>query len=219
MDATNLRFPLWRRVCAALLMAAGVTWLVADILAAVVPSFDCYLGQRTEAASDWSVGAIERCPSQPTPTPVVFPTPAHAEVPSSAAANSVAPPLAFTPLLEIAVVAVDVANVRISPSIASSVIEQVPHGTALQLVGQVQYADQSTGDSHWFEVALPDQRAGWVTAAWVLVGMPTAQPTATPTREQSGVGSVCGMCPMLDGNGNYVWWYYANGGHSSFGTS
>jgi len=59
----------------------------------------------------------------------------------------------------LAVVAVDAANVRSGPSIASSVIDQVKYGTELQIVGQ---------SADWFKIKLPDQREGWVAAGWIV---------------------------------------------------
>src|SRR5919202_1186905 len=59
----------------------------------------------------------------------------------------------------LAVVAVDAANVRSSPSIASGVLDQVKYGTELQIVGQ---------SADWFKVKLPDQREGWVAAGWIV---------------------------------------------------
>jgi N-acetylmuramoyl-L-alanine amidase len=62
-------------------------------------------------------------------------------------------------LQNVAIVAVDVANVRSSPSIAASVIDQVKYGTELQIVGQ---------SADWFKVKLPDGREGWVAAGWIV---------------------------------------------------
>lgn len=59
----------------------------------------------------------------------------------------------------LAIVAVDAANVRSSPSIAASVIDQVKYGTELQIVGQ---------NADWFKIKLPDQREGWVAAGWIV---------------------------------------------------
>jgi Flp pilus assembly protein CpaB len=59
----------------------------------------------------------------------------------------------------LAIVAVDAANVRSGPSIASSVIDQVKYGTELQIVGQ---------SADWFKIKLPDQREGWVAAGWIV---------------------------------------------------
>ena len=65
-----------------------------------------------------------------------------------------------------AVVAVDVANVRTSPSIAASVLDQVKYGTELQIVGQ---------NADWFQIKLPDQRVGWVAAGWIVTAAQTGQ--------------------------------------------
>jgi pilus assembly protein CpaB len=59
----------------------------------------------------------------------------------------------------LAIVAVDAANVRSGPSIASSVLDQVRYGTELQIVGQ---------SADWFKIKLPDQREGWVAAGWIV---------------------------------------------------
>jgi Bacterial SH3 domain len=60
----------------------------------------------------------------------------------------------------VAVVAVDAANARSGPSVASSVIDQIPYGTELQIVGQ---------SADWFKVKLPDQREAWMAAGWIVV--------------------------------------------------
>ncbi len=59
----------------------------------------------------------------------------------------------------LAIVAVDAANVRSSPSIAASVLQQVKYGTQLQIIGQ---------NADWFQVKLPDQSQGWVAAGWIV---------------------------------------------------
>lgn len=59
----------------------------------------------------------------------------------------------------LAIVAVDAANVRSSPSISASVLDQVKYGTELQITGQ---------SADWFKVKLPDQREGWVAAGWIV---------------------------------------------------
>jgi Flp pilus assembly protein CpaB len=59
----------------------------------------------------------------------------------------------------VAVVSVDVANIRSGPSIASSVIDQMKYGTQLQIIGQ---------SADWFKVQLPDKRQGWVAAGWIV---------------------------------------------------
>jgi uncharacterized protein YgiM (DUF1202 family) len=60
----------------------------------------------------------------------------------------------------LAVVAVDSANARSGPSIASSVVDQIPYGTQVQIVGQ---------NADWFKVLLPDQRQAWMAAGWIVV--------------------------------------------------
>jgi len=62
----------------------------------------------------------------------------------------------------LAIVAVDAANVRSGPSIASSVIDQVKYGTELQIIGQ---------SADWFKIKLPDQREGWVAAGWIVTAV------------------------------------------------
>jgi pilus assembly protein CpaB len=59
----------------------------------------------------------------------------------------------------LAIVAVDAANVRSSPSIAASVLQQAKYGTELQIIGQ---------SADWFKVKLPDQSEGWVAAGWIV---------------------------------------------------
>jgi Flp pilus assembly protein CpaB len=59
----------------------------------------------------------------------------------------------------LAIVAVDAANVRSSPSIAASVLDQVKYGTELEIVGQ---------SADWFKIRLPDKREGWVAAGWIV---------------------------------------------------
>jgi pilus assembly protein CpaB len=59
----------------------------------------------------------------------------------------------------VAVVAVDAANARSGPSIASSVVGQVPYGTEIEIVGQ---------NADWFKVKLPDQTVAWMAAGWIV---------------------------------------------------
>jgi Flp pilus assembly protein CpaB len=66
----------------------------------------------------------------------------------------------------LAIVAVDAANVRSGPSIASSVLTQVKYGTQLQIVGQ---------SADWFKVKLPDQTEGWVAAGWIVTASQAPQ--------------------------------------------
>jgi hypothetical protein len=59
----------------------------------------------------------------------------------------------------VAVIAVDAANLRSGPSIASSVVGQVPYGTEVEITGQ---------SADWFKVKLPDQTEAWVAAGWIV---------------------------------------------------
>src|SRR6202022_4336218 len=59
----------------------------------------------------------------------------------------------------LAIVAVDAANVRSGPSIASSVIDQVKYGTELQIVGQ---------SADWLKINLPAHGEGWGAAGWIV---------------------------------------------------
>jgi hypothetical protein len=79
--------------------------------------------------------------------------------PSSVVQSGVGMTLVTSLPQNLAVVAVDAANVRSSPSIAASVMDQVKYGTELQIVGQ---------SADWFKVKLPDQREGWVAAGWIV---------------------------------------------------
>ena len=79
--------------------------------------------------------------------------------PSGVVQNGVGMTLVTSLPQNLAIVAVDAANVRSSPSIASSVLDQVKYGTELQIIGQ---------SADWFKVKLPDQREGWVAAGWIV---------------------------------------------------
>jgi pilus assembly protein CpaB len=79
--------------------------------------------------------------------------------PSTIAQTGVGMTLVTSLAQNLAIVAVDAANVRSSPSIAAAVIDQVKYGTELQIVGQ---------SADWFKVKLPDQREGWVAAGWIV---------------------------------------------------
>lgn len=79
--------------------------------------------------------------------------------PSTVAQTGVGMTLVSSLPQNLAVVAVDAANVRSSPSIAASVLDQVKYGTELQIIGQ---------SADWFKVKLPDQREGWVAAGWIV---------------------------------------------------
>jgi len=58
-----------------------------------------------------------------------------------------------------AVVAVEVANVRSGPNIDSSVVARVPYGTALPIIKQ---------EADWYRVKLEDGREGYVAAGWIM---------------------------------------------------
>jgi len=79
--------------------------------------------------------------------------------PSGVVQNGVGMTLVTSLPQNLAIVAVDAANVRSSPSIASSVLDQVKYGTELQIIGQ---------SADWFKIKLPDQREGWVAAGWIV---------------------------------------------------
>jgi hypothetical protein len=79
--------------------------------------------------------------------------------PTSVAQSGVGITLVTALPQNLAIIAVDVANVRSGPSIASAVIDKVQYGTQLQIVGQ---------SADWFKIKLPDQREGWVAAGWIV---------------------------------------------------
>jgi len=60
---------------------------------------------------------------------------------------------------DVAVISVDVANVRSGPSIDSGVIAQMKYGTQLPITGQ---------QADWYKVKLPDGREGYVAAGWIV---------------------------------------------------
>jgi hypothetical protein len=66
---------------------------------------------------------------------------------------------AAVPTSDTAWVSVDAANVRSSPSVAASVLQQVKYGTQLRIIGQ---------NADWFRVRLSDQSQGWVAAGWII---------------------------------------------------
>ncbi len=58
-----------------------------------------------------------------------------------------------------AVISVDAANVRSGPDISSSVIQQLPYGTEVPILGQ---------EKDWFKIKLADGRTGFVAAGWII---------------------------------------------------
>jgi pilus assembly protein CpaB len=79
--------------------------------------------------------------------------------PANVVQNGVGMTLVTSMPENLAVVAVDAANARSGPSIASSVVGQVPYGTELEIVGQ---------NADWFKVKLPDQSVAWMAAGWIV---------------------------------------------------
>ncbi|MBI4321028.1 MAG: Flp pilus assembly protein CpaB [Chloroflexi bacterium] len=59
----------------------------------------------------------------------------------------------------IAVVAVDAANVRSGPGVSSAIVTQVPYGKELPILGN---------QNDWYKVRLEDGREGWVAAGWIV---------------------------------------------------
>ncbi len=59
----------------------------------------------------------------------------------------------------VAVIAVDVANVRSGPDLAASVVSQLRYGTEVPILGQ---------EKDWYRVKLPDGREGYVAAGWII---------------------------------------------------
>jgi Flp pilus assembly protein CpaB len=82
------------------------------------------------------------------------------EEPAKIVQNGVGMTLITAAPENVAVVAVDAANARSGPSIASSVIDQIPYGTEIEIIGQ---------SADWFKVKLPDQRVAWMAAGWIVV--------------------------------------------------
>ena len=60
----------------------------------------------------------------------------------------------------IALVTVNAANVRSSPSMAASVVELVKNGTELEIIDV---------NADWYKVRLPDKNEGWVAADWIVI--------------------------------------------------
>lgn len=59
----------------------------------------------------------------------------------------------------IAVVSVDVANVRSGPSVDSSIIAKLEYGTQVPIIGR---------QADWYKVKLTDGREGYVAAGWIV---------------------------------------------------
>jgi N-acetylmuramoyl-L-alanine amidase len=59
----------------------------------------------------------------------------------------------------VAVVAVDVANVRTGPSVSSAIVTQLAYGKEVPILGQ---------QDDWYRIRLDDGRDGWVAAGWIV---------------------------------------------------
>jgi len=79
--------------------------------------------------------------------------------PSAVLQDNVGTTLVSVSPTNVAVIAVDVANVRSGPTIDASVIAQVNYGTELPILGQ---------DKDWYKVKLSDGREGYVAAGWIV---------------------------------------------------
>lgn len=79
--------------------------------------------------------------------------------PSAIVQNNVGTTLVSVAPTNVAVISVDVANVRSGPNIDSSVIAQIKYGTELPILGS---------DNDWYKVKLPDGREGYVAAGWIV---------------------------------------------------
>ncbi|MHB8990944.1 MAG: Flp pilus assembly protein CpaB [Chloroflexota bacterium] len=60
---------------------------------------------------------------------------------------------------DVAVISVDVANVRSGPGIDSGVIAQMEYGTQMPIIGR---------QADWYRVKLPDGREGYLAAGWIV---------------------------------------------------
>ncbi|MHB1005831.1 MAG: Flp pilus assembly protein CpaB [Chloroflexota bacterium] len=79
--------------------------------------------------------------------------------PSSVVQNNVGTTLVSVAPTNVAVIAVDVANVRSGPTIDASVIGKANYGTELPILGQ---------EKDWYKVKLPDGKEGYVAAGWIV---------------------------------------------------
>ena len=79
--------------------------------------------------------------------------------PSTVLQNNVGTTTVTVVPTNVAVIAVDLANVRSGPTIDASVIAQVKYGTELPILGQ---------EKDWYKIKLPDGREGYVAAGWIV---------------------------------------------------
>lgn len=79
--------------------------------------------------------------------------------PSTVIQNNVGTTLVTVAPTNVAVISVDVANVRSGPTIDASVIAQLNYGTEVPILAQ---------EKDWYRVKLPDGREGFVAAGWIV---------------------------------------------------
>lgn len=79
--------------------------------------------------------------------------------PATVLQNNVGTTLVTVAATNVAIISVDMANVRSGPTIDSSVIAQVPYGTELPILGQ---------SADWYKIKLADGREGYVAAGWIV---------------------------------------------------
>lgn len=79
--------------------------------------------------------------------------------PATVVQNNVGTTLVSVTPSNVAVVAVDVANIRSGPTTDASTIAQVPYGTELPILGQ---------DKDWYKIKLEDGREGYIAAGWIV---------------------------------------------------
>ncbi len=79
--------------------------------------------------------------------------------PSTIVQDNVGTTLVTVVPTDVAVVSVDVANVRSGPSIDSSIIARIEYGTQMPILGH---------QADWYRVKLPDGREGYVAAGWIV---------------------------------------------------
>lgn len=79
--------------------------------------------------------------------------------PSSVVQDNVGTTLVSVVPSDVAVISVDVANVRSGPGIDSGVVAQMKYGTQLPILGH---------QADWYRVKLPDGREGYVAAGWIV---------------------------------------------------
>jgi len=132
-------------------MARSIAVIILAILLllALLPIGAAFSQETDPAFSNDAPAIADSTNAAPPPEEVNCPTPTGDGAHPS--------PGAATPIMT--TIAVDRANIRSGPSIASSVVFQLPRGTRLEVVGQ---------SADWFKVRLPDQREGWVASGWIV---------------------------------------------------